>query len=215
MISLKTKNMKKLFITSILVLGFSLTSLAQGKGDVEFGFNVGLNSSSMVVSNSNLQPNPGNGFNAGFAGDYYFSDRWSIKGKLIFEQKGWNNGFYEYQPGKSYITNYNLNYLTIPIMANLHLGRKREWYLNFGPYAGFLVSADETSGGTNVKDIFNTTDFGLALGVGLKLPLSDKLKIFFEYDGQAGITNTFKVNNGVDIRNSRSAFNVGLNFLMK
>ncbi len=207
--------MKNIFIPFLLVLGVTSLSNAQGKGDVEFGLNLGLNSSSMNVSNSYAQPKPGNGYNVGFAADYYFSNNWSIKGKLIYDQKGWNNGFFEYEPGKSYITNYDLNYLTLPIMANWHFGPKKEWYLNFGPYAGFLINAIETNGGVDVKEVFKTTDFGLALGVGLKLPLSDKLKIYFEYDGQAGILNAFKESDGVEIRNSRSSFNVGLNFLMK
>ena len=207
--------MKKLFTTSILIFGFALISSAQSKGDVEFGFNIGINSSSMTVSDSNLQPTPGSGINLGFAADYFFSNRWSIKSKIIYDQKGWDKGFFEVTPTNTYITDYNLNYLTIPVMANFHFGRKREWNVNFGPYTGFLTSAKETTGGVDVKSLFNSTDFGLSYGIGLKLPVSNKLKINFEYEGQSGLSNSFKESNGLRIRNSRSAFNVGINFLMK
>jgi opacity protein-like surface antigen len=100
-------------------------------------------------------------------------------------------------------------------MANWHFGRKRNWYLNFGPYAGFLLNAEETVGGVDVKEAFNTTDFGLALGIGVKIPVSDKLKISIEYDGQAGLLDIFKDNNFGRIQNSRASLNVGLNFMMK
>jgi len=211
----KTKNkMKNLFLTAILAFGFASISSAQDKGDVEFGFNIGYNSSTVIVSNSIFQPDSGNGLNVGLAADYYFSDRWSIKGKLIYDQKGWDNGTFEDALG-TYLTDYNLNYLTIPVMANWHFGGTRNWYLNFGPYAGFLMSAEETAGGVDVKEAFNSTDFGLAFGIGVKIPVSDKLKISLEFDGQSGFSNVFKETNGYRITNSRGAFNIGLNFMMK
>ncbi|MET0759358.1 MAG: porin family protein [Flavobacterium sp.] len=209
--------MRKLFIVALLALGFSSPTFAQqSKGDVEFGFNVGYNSS--AVSNSDGEnTKAGNGLNVGASADYYFSNRWSIKGKMIYDQKGWNDGFVEsYQPTySSYTTDFNLNYLTIPVMANWHFGSKRNWYLNFGPYAGFLLSAEETARGSEVKDAFNSTDFGLAIGIGVKIPVTDKLKISLEYDDQTGFSDIFKINSGSAIRNSRGSFNIGVNFLMK
>lgn len=206
--------MKKLLSIAILALGFVSISLAQNKGNVEFGVHIGYNNSTVTVSNSFLQADNGIGFNAGFAADYYFSDRWSIKGKLIYDQKGWDNGTFA-NGNEQYITNYNLNYLTVPVLANWHFGSKRNWYLNFGPYAGFLLSAEETAGGINVKEAFNRNDFGLALGIGVKIPVSDKLKISLEYEGQGGYSNIFKESDGSRVQNSRTSFNVGVNFMMK
>lgn len=211
----KTQIMKNLIFTAILALGLTTTSSAQGKGDVEFGVNIGYNSSTVSVSRSNFQADNGQGLNIGFAADYYFSDRWSIKGKLIYDQKGWDNGFIVDANDNYYSTDYNLNYLTVPVMANWHFGSKRNWYLNFGPYIGFLMNAEETTGGIDVKEGFNSTDFGLALGIGVKIPVSDKLKISIEYDGQGGMSEIFKENNDSRVTNSRSSFNVGLNFMLK
>ncbi len=211
---LKEKTMKKLLVTFVLALGFSSISLGQKKGDVEFGVNIGVNYSTVTESSSFLQADSGFGINAGFSADYYFSKQWSIKGKLIYDQKGWDNGTFEDEFGV-YSTNYNLNYLTVPVMANWHFGRTNNWYLNFGPYAGFLLSAEETTGGIDVKEAFNTTDFGIAFGIGVKIPVSDKLKLNLEYEGQGGFSDIFKVSNTGRVTNSRGAFNVGLNFLMK
>jgi len=206
--------MKNLFFTAVLALGLASASSAQGKGDVEFGVNIGYNSSTVQVSRSYFRPDSGQGLNLGFSADYYFSDRWSIKGKLIYDQKGWDNGTFEDASG-IYLTDYNLNYLTIPVMANWHFGSKRNWYLNFGPYVGFLMSAEETARGVDVKEAFNSNDFGLALGIGVKIPVSNKLKISIEYEGQGGGSDIFKENNNYRVSNSRSSLNVGLNFMMK
>lgn len=207
--------MKKLLLSAFLSLGFIASSNAQEKGDVEFGVNIGYNSSTVVVSNSIFQPDSGSGLNAGLAADYFFSDRWSIKGKLIFDQKGWDNDVFEDANGNPYYTNVNLNYLTIPVMANWHFGGKRNWYLNFGPYAGFLISAKETTRGVDIKEALNTTDFGLALGIGVKIPVTDKLKVSIEFDGQGGFSDIFKENDGYRVQNSRSSINVGVNFMLK
>lgn len=204
--------MKKKIITVTLLIAFSVIGFAQKKGDVEFGINLGLNSSN--VTSEYLSSYTGTGVNLGFAADYFFSDSWSLKGKIIYDQKGWDNGLL-YVGVNRYNTNYNLNYLTIPVMANWHFGKKKNWNLNFGPYAGFLLSAEETAYNTNVKEFFNTNDFGLNIGIGVKFPLSNKLKLNIEYEAQSGFSDVFKDNNNKRIIGTRGALNVGLNFLMK
>ncbi|WP_309641326.1 porin family protein [Flavobacterium sp.] len=211
--------MKRILTITLFTFCFSALTFAQKKGDTEFGFNVGFNGS--TVSNVDGSSKIGNGINLGFAADYYFSNRWSIKGKLIYDQKGWNDGYIEFFnefdpsiPGNTYKTDFNLNYLTIPVMANWHFGRKKNWYLNFGPYIGFLMSANETRFDTDLKDGFNTTDFGLSVGIGVKIPVSDKLKISLEYDEQDGLSDVFK-SSGKTVTNSRFSLNVGVNFILK
>ncbi len=204
--------MKKKIITVKLLIAFSVIGFAQKKGDVEFGINLGLNSSN--VTSEYLSSDTGTGVNLGFAADYFFSDSWSLKGKIIYDQKGWDNGYFD-DGINEFRTNYNLNYLTIPVMANWHFGKKKNWNLNFGPYAGFLLSAEETAYNTNVKEFFNTNDFGLNIGIGVKFPLSNKLKLNIEYEAQSGFSDVFKDNNNKRIIGTRGALNVGLNFLMK
>jgi len=206
--------MKKMLVACMLLLGMSSAVWAQKSGDVEFGVNLGFNKS--TVADNKTTSDAGTGFNIGGSVDYYFSNRWSLKGKLIYDQKGWDNDYIEdYYTGNVYPTNFNVNYLTVPVMANWHFGRTRNWYLNFGPYIGFLLSAKDTHFGADVSSAFNATDFGLALGIGVKIPVSDKIKIFMEFDGQGGSTDIFKDNPYSNVTNSRSSFNVGINFLLK
>lgn len=202
--------MKKLVFTVIMSVGFVAASFAQDKGDVEFGVNIGYNVSNITNNDQRISSDSGNGLNVGVAADYFFSDRWSIKGKLIYDQKGWNNDNLGFG-----VTDINLDYLTVPVMANWHFGSKRNWYLNFGPYVGFLMNAEDTRSKIDVKPLLNTTDFGLAFGIGVKIPVSDKLKVSLEYDGQSGLTSVFDNDGLGTVTGARSAFNVGLNFMMK
>ncbi len=208
--------MKKLFTTLFAVLGiFTLAHAQQSKG-VEFGVGIGYSGAS--VSNSDNQSTKSkSGFNAAVSVDNYFSDRWSLKVKAIYDQKGWANGFITVNDGGSSTTyqpvDFKLNYLTVPIMANWHFGKTRNWYLNFGPYVGFLLSANVTQFSQSVKPVFNDVDGGLAYGIGVKLPVAEKTKFYIEFDGQGGVTNLFvKGASTTDIRSARGALNIGFNF---
>ena len=204
---------------SVLALGISIATFGQySKGDVELGFNSGVNFS--LAGNNTGNSNLSTAFNLSASADYFFSSRWSLKSKLIYDKKGWDNGFVEnpsFDPSlqSSYKTNFNLNYLTILVLASWHFGKKRNWQLHFGPYTGFLLNANETTFGTKLTQAFTTVDFGLSLGVGVKIPISDKLKLSLEYDEQTGFTEIFKENSASTITNSRTSFNIGVNFMLK
>jgi len=208
---IKTNKMKKLVLIGLFVLGFS--AVAQEKGNVEFGVTVGYSSAN--VTTGYFQSETSSGFNAGVSAEYYFSDRWGIKGRILYDQKGWDKGYFIDENDNSFPADYSLNYITVPVMANWHFGRKRNWYLNFGPYIGFLANATESSADTDVKEGFCSTDFGLSYGIGVKIPVSNKMKLSLEFDGQEGFSDVFKVNQNSAVRNYRGSFNVGLLFLMK
>lgn len=209
--------MKRALITAITVLGFVFTSSAQDKGKLELGLHVGLNSSNISTGYDSADPSIS--FNLGASADYYFSDRWSLKAKFIYDRKGWDNDFIlvsdQFDPVNRYArTDINLDYLTIPVMAGWHFGSKRNWYINFGPYIGFLMNAKDTTLDSDLKDSFNKVDGGIAFGIGVKIPVSNKIKFFIEYEGQGGISEVFKYNEDDQITNARSSFNVGINFLL-
>ena len=206
--------MKKTLITLIAVFGFYNLSLAQTKGNIEFGVQAGFTNSSVQVNANNSSYNFFGGFNTGLTGDYYFSDRWSFKAALNYDQKGWGNGFIITPNGvETDHVSYRLNYLTVPLMANWHFGHTRNWYLNFGPYVGFLLSASNSAYNTDIKSSFNSVDGGLAFGIGIKIPVSPKTKIFFEYGGQSGVSNIFSnTTDGSRVQNVMESINVGFNF---
>jgi Outer membrane protein beta-barrel domain len=203
--------MKKL-LTLLLIAGFGMTSQAQEKNSLELGLHVGYNLATVSTSNQ-TNSDYRNGFNVTAVGDYFFSDRWSIKAKIGYDQKGWDTGYLtNLDNGQSFTTDYRINYLTIPVMANWHFGKKRNWYLNFGPYFGILLNASETRFNTDLKNFIHNRDIGIDLGIGVKLPVANKIKVLLELDGQSGLTDLFKQNQGYQIRSNRSSFNAGLLF---
>jgi len=210
----KDTSMKKIILLCVAFVACCTLTNAQSKGNVEFGFNGGLNTS--FIADSQWSSDYRTGFNAGASADFYFSKDWSLKVKAIYDRKGWNNDVIEGDRGILYKTNYNLDYITVPVMANFHFGYTRNWYVNFGPYVGFLLNAEDTRFKTDVKSDFNTTDFGLAAGLGVKIPVSNYAKIYLEYDLQSGFTDIFKenINYGNSTVNFRNSFNVGINFML-
>lgn len=207
---------KLLLIASLAVFAVSNVNAQLDKGDFELGAGIGLNLSNVTVGNDSENSTKSlTSINFGASGEYYFSDRWGIKAKLIYDQKGWADGFiYNEDTFENTTTDFQLAYLTIPVMANWHFGSTRKWYLNFGPYVGILLNAEDSKLGMDVKEAFNTTDFGLAFGIGYKFEIADNTKLYVEYDGQSGFSDLFKVNEGDSVTNGRSSFNVGVLFAL-
>jgi opacity protein-like surface antigen len=208
--------MKKVFTTLLILLGIYSVSSAQTRNTTEIGFNIGYNAANVTYSGGNVNSDYTSGLNLGFSAEHYFSDRWSIKGKLIYDQKGWGNGYLTFDDGSEVDgVNFHLNYLTVPVMANWHFGRTRNWYLHFGPYVGILLNTSESSNsGVDIKSVFNTTEVGLDAGIGVKFPVSNHVKLFIEADGQGGFNNIFKYSDGT-VRSERSSINFGVLFPLK
>lgn len=97
-------------------------------------------------------------------------------------------------------------------MVNWHFGKKRNWYLNFDPYEGFLIRAKETTFGSILREDFNTTDFDVSLGVGIKIPASTQFKISLVYEEQAGFADVFRQDSGSTFTNSGTSCTIGLIF---
>ena len=207
--------MKKILLTLLISFGIYTSTFAQqfwseSNKKLEFGVDVGYNTS-YLNGNVALTTAYSSGFNAGVFGEYYFSDSWGIKAKASYDQKGWANGtFTDASGNETDGVTYHLNYITIPIMANWHFGGDKNWYLNFGPYAGILMSANASIPTPDLKSSFNSTDFGLSYGVGVKFPIGD-MKLFIEAGGQAGLDNIFKESDGTYL-NARGSLNIGVNF---
>ncbi|MAN27537.1 MULTISPECIES: porin family protein [Mesonia] len=204
--------MKKQFLIAALAFLGILTSNAQNSGDIELGIGLGVNLANVSTIDGLSNTSFRTSFNAGVSGEYYFSDRWGVKAKLIYDNKGWSDGFIIDENFNRATTDFKLNYITLPIMANWHFSSNRNWYLNFGPYIGFLVNVEDSELGLDLKDEFKSTDFGFAYGIGYKFKIDDNMKLYIEYDGQTGFIDIFEENSGNSVRNGRSSFNIGALF---
>ncbi len=184
------------------------------------GANLGYNLSNVAVDPYTSNYSFRGGFNLGVSGEYYFSEMWGIAAKLLYDEKGWNNGFIIMPDQSQHTTDYQLSYITLPVMASLHFGKTKNWYARAGFYLGFLLDAKETSANTNLKPLFSGVDVGGVAALGVRFPLTSKVKFFVEGEVQPGLKAIFKGYSanevyGLDARNYRFGINVGVNFPLK
>ena len=84
----------KTIVLFVVIAIFTLGSVnAQEKKNVELGVNIGLSFSNVSDIDANESTSSKISYNIGASGEYYFSNRWGLKAKLIYDRKGWSDGF--------------------------------------------------------------------------------------------------------------------------
>ncbi len=140
---------------------------AQKQEGLEIGTNIGISQAGVVAPGEDNTETRIT-YNNGVSGEYYFSDRWGAKLKVIWDNKGYSNGTIIDKTDNKITTDIKLNYITIPLMANWHFSKHRRWYLSFGPYLGLLTSAKDSELHEDIKNQMNGFDYGYAFCIGYK-----------------------------------------------
>jgi len=132
-----------------------------------------------VKAGANLNKISGEGYNEGFKFNYHlgafaqlnFTQGFGIQPELIFSQSTAKSGdqFSDIYPNGENLKNIKLNYLSIPVLANIGLGGKN-LKLQVGPQYSIAVSKDKSLF-QNGKDAFKSGDFAAVAGLWLQLPL--------------------------------------------
>lgn len=196
-ISKNTEKMKKMILTAAAVFSFAFVNAQEREsGTIELIPQIGYSSANYYGNQVESGNNSLSGITFGLGGDYYFSDRWSIRSGILFQTMGTKLGSFEEK----------LNYLTVPLNANWHFGGTRKWNLNFGPSVSFLTSAETE--GVDIKDAVNATQFGISIGIGYKIEVSEKISILIDYQSLTGLNNVAKDSN-LTFKNGFGSFNVG------
>ena len=143
--------MKKILLLAVVtVLGFANVNAQE----IKFGAKGGLNFAS--ISGDNTKGiDVVTSFNFGVLSEIPISDKFSFQPELMYS-------------GQGYSFNDNtiaLSYLNIPLMGKYYLTKGLS--VEAGPQIGFLLAAKNEK--TDVKDSFNTFDFGVNFGLGYKL----------------------------------------------
>ncbi len=153
LITFKTKKMKKLIFTVAAVCAFGFANAQDDS--MSFGVKGGVNMASVDAEDTGSLIS----FHVGGFAEFMLTEKFAIQPELTYSGQGAKvEGF-----GGDY--NLNLNYLNLPIMAKYFV--TEDLSIELGPQIGFLMSAK--ADGEDAKDDFNTTDFGLNLGVGFNL----------------------------------------------
>ena len=149
--------MRKIFLSITVLLCLFITSEIQAQG-IGVGIKVGANFANQSITE--IDTDTRTGFNGGAYVILAFSEKWAIQPELLFSSQG------------SEIPDFDevlqLDYFSIPVL----LRWKPINFLSFhaGPQFSTLLSAVDKSG-DSIKEDFKNSDFGLALGASVHLPL--------------------------------------------
>ncbi|MCR9181908.1 MAG: PorT family protein, partial [Flavobacteriaceae bacterium] len=195
---------------------FTSNSFAQNNNDLEFGFFAGVSLASVSEEENVSDLESKIALNAGFFSEYFFYEKWSLKAKIYYDQRGFDNAPILIIDGINNRTergSFIFHNLTIPVLVNFNFGNNERFYLNIGPYASYIFSAEKSEGETESTDDFNSVDFGLEGGIGFKFSFSNKNEksFFLEYAGQKGFSDLDNNEFGT-IKNIQHSLNFGFKF---
>ena len=179
-----------LLLAAITVLGF--TNINAQK--LKFGIKGGLNFASVSGDNSR-EKKVVTSFNFGFLSEIPVSGKFSFQPELMYS-------------GQGYSFNNNtiaLSYLNIPLMGKYYLTKGLS--VEAGPQIGFLLAAKNEK--IDVKNSFNTFDFGVNFGLGYKL--DNGLNFGVRYN--QGLTDINNIDNS-SIKNKNSVFQLSVGYFI-
>ena len=187
--------MKKVILSLGLLVGIVGAASAQAR----FGLKAG---GSLTTLTGDVEGAKNKfGFNGGLVANLPFSDALSIQPEVLYSMKGAKAD----EGGDS--GNLNLNYIDIPVLLKYNADGL---FFEAGPQLGIMTSANVKSGGLSgdVKDAFQTVDFGYAVGLGYMAESGPMVGL--RYNG--GITNVVKDSGDESARNSAFQLYVGYMF---
>jgi len=146
--------MKKLLFTFLLVGGLITVSQAQ------LGIRGGLNMTNLT--GDEIEDNKGSiGFHFGLVYGVAISDNLKFRPGLLYSSKGSKDSTDDN-------FKFTSTYLEIPLNLKYNVSGSTGFFIEGGPYLGYLMSAKAKVGDIEIdlKDTFSGIDFGLNIGIG-------------------------------------------------
>lgn len=144
--------------------------------------------------------NPALGFSTGITYQYHINHIFSIKTGLGFEQihMKWTLPLTDIDGNITGEVDSHLkfNYNIIPLLGSFTFGQKLRYFVNMGPYYGFLISAiTETKnieGHPDTKseytEYYKRSDWGISAGLGIAIPIASKFSLSLEVRNNLGLS---------------------------
>jgi len=190
-------------ILSVVVFILSQTLLGQEtttKSESNFGVKGGLNYATVTQGDFDEGPDPRTSFHIGFFGEIpIVTNVFSIQPEFIYSRQGFENNFNLL--GTNYKTIYEIDYINMPILAKIYLGKTLA--LEAGPQFGLKINESiETDNSSSETNEVNAFDTALAAGISLNF---DSVFLFGRY--------TYSLNEVVKNSDAKnSVFQVGIGF---
>lgn len=201
--------MKKILLSIVAIFAMMTISNAQNIGATIGANFANVNSDDFENQNSKFN------FTIGLFSEFMLSDKVGLQPELVLSGQGFKYDDIDLSGGGSVPLTVQLKqkftYVNVPILVNYYVAEN--FYLQAGPYLGILTNAELNVAGTlgifggENKDAFKGTDFGAAIGAGLKV---DKFNIGLRY--QVGLSNIAE-DNAVDIKNRVVHISFGYRFV--
>ena len=200
--------MKKIILSAFAIMAFGFAN-AQ---DVKFGVKGGLNLSNFSGDTEPFDMKTRVGFNVGGFVEIKFSEKFALQPELLYSTQGSKVDNFGVDTDQGFLTGdatFNFTYINIPVMFKYYAAEK--FWIEAGPQIGFLTSAKlktEVDGygssDQDVKDIFESVDFGLNLGLGYDF--TEKISVGARYN--LGLSNIAKTEDGDDSKLHNGVFSL-------
>ncbi|MCX2738531.1 porin family protein [Pontibacter anaerobius] len=205
----------------------STVSFAQSN-NLSIGIEGGVNHSSLRGNDhdSQLVRDPGIGFTAGVSFTYGITDALSLHSGLLYERKSTRFKLHYVDPtGTTPSTtkaHSNFDYLVLPVLARVTYGNKAKFYINAGPYLGYLIQQVDKAkavSSTTFSNIehYNRLDLGLTAGLGAGMPINNNSMLTLELRQNLGLYNISKASESVnsDMKTRSTNLLLGIAYTIK
>ena len=148
---------------------------------------------------------PRTGYTVGIFGQFNFKKLISLRTGAYLERKGssFNVLFTDNtgQPIRTVKGKEHFEFITIPLLVRATFGNRLNYFVNAGGYIGLLQKqVEHTNGFENYPETnreqtsnFNSSEFGLSLGVGLSYKFKVPVSLSLEVRDNLGLTDTSKI----------------------
>ena len=200
--------MKKIILFTLTLLLLSDYCLSQNQSQSKYNFGIeGGPNWSVMYGDKIITDNytPGISFTGGIFFQVNFTDIISVRTSLSFDRKNFkgsrdvmfteNNGD-EIGLGSFYS---NFDYLVLPVLFRVNIGKSFNIFANAGPYIGYLIQAKSFGKINATGDTFNrkydnaqSLDLGVSAGIGCSIPLGNHFNISVEFRDNIGLLPVLK-----------------------
>lgn len=186
--------MKKNIVWGILFLALSFTAINAQQN--RYGFRIGLNYSDLDFDNNTSIPgfNSDNdariGFTAGFFGQYYLSEKFSIQPELQYSAQGERStvrGISTGVVGENSEDRLKVNVLQLPVLLNYEI---KKFSVSIGPQIGIRIFEWERT------NDYETLQFSAVGGIGYNVTNNIILNLRASY----GLSDAIKTDNNSDFK---------------
>jgi hypothetical protein len=190
-----------LIALAFIAIGAS-TIHAQTSNRYDWGIEGGPNLSTFRMSaNPFFDTKPLVAGSGGFIFQYNTKKILSFKTGFSFQRKGYQvKDFYfvdnmgNYQGNGKFVITFD--YITLPLLVKASFGKKTQFFINAGPYAGFLINGktrafngNKVVEEDNITDDVTRFDFGVTGGIGIAVPIKESWMVHAEVRNYFGLIN--------------------------